>query len=145
MLSYILEDEFDQKSVLDMGSGTGVLAILAAYKGATAVEAIDIDAWCYENALENVARNNCSYINVRQGDATAIQGTFDVIVANINRNILLNDIPTYVRHITKGGRLYLSGFYLEDLELIKEKCKENNLTFESNKQKDNWISAKFVY
>lgn len=145
MLSYILEDDFDQKTVLDMGSGTGVLAILSAYKGASKIDAIDIDAWCYENALENVQRNDCSHINVSQGDASTINNQYDVILANINRNILLNDIPTYVSHLNKGGHLYLSGFYLEDLDLIKEKCAENGLSFVSNKQKDQWISAKFVY
>lgn len=145
MLSYILEDEFDQKSVLDMGSGTAVLAILAAYKGASKIQAIDIDAWCYENATENIERNNCSHIEVIQGDASAIKSQFDIVLANINRNILLVDIPTYVDHLNKGGRIYFSGFYLEDLELIKAKCIENNLTFVSYKQKDQWVSAKFVY
>lgn len=145
MLSYILEDEFDQKAVLDMGSGTAVLAILAAYKGASKIQAIDIDAWCYENATENIERNNCSHIEVIQGDASAIKSQFDIVLANINRNILLADIPTYVDHLNKGGRIYFSGFYLEDLELIKAKCIENNLTFVSYKQKDQWVSAKFVY
>ena len=145
MLSYILENEFDQKSVLDMGSGTAVLAILAAYKGASKIQAIDIDSWCYENATENVERNNCSHIEVIQGDASSIKEQFDVILANINRNILLTDIPTYVQHLNKGGSIYFSGFYLEDLDLIKEKCVENKLTFESYKQKDQWVSAKFVY
>jgi ribosomal protein L11 methyltransferase len=145
MLSYILENEFDQKSVLDMGSGTAVLAILAAYKGASKIQAIDIDSWCYENATENVERNNCSHIEVIQGDASSIKEQFDVILANINRNILLADIPTYVQHLNKGGSIYFSGFYLEDLDLIKEKCVENKLTFESYKQKDQWVSAKFVY
>lgn len=145
MLSYILENEFSQKSVLDMGSGTGVLAILTAYKGASTIQAIDIDAWCYENALENVDRNNCSHIEVIQGDATIIENQYDTILANINRNILLADIPTYVTHLKKGGQLFLSGFYLEDLDLIKEKCTQHQLTFESLKQKDQWVSAKFVY
>ncbi len=144
MLSYILEDDFDKKSVLDMGSGTAVLAILAAYKGASKIQAIDIDSWCYENALENVERNNCSHIEVIQGDASAIKKRYDVILANINRNILLADIPTYATHLNKGGIIYFSGFYLEDLELIKTKCQENKLTFNSYKQKDQWISAKFV-
>jgi ribosomal protein L11 methyltransferase len=144
MLSYILENDFKQKSVLDMGSGTAVLAILAAYKGAVKIQAIDIDAWCYENAIENVERNNCNYIEVIQGDASAIEDQYDVILANINRNILLTDIPTYVTHLNKGGSIYFSGFYLEDLDLIKAKCLENKLTFDSYKQKDQWISAKFV-
>ena len=128
-----------------MGSGTAVLAILAAYKGASKIQAIDIDSWCYENATENVERNNCSHIEVIQGDASSIKEQFDVILANINRNILLADIPTYVQHLNKGGSIYFSGFYLEDLDLIKEKCVENKLTFESYKQKDQWVSAKFVY
>ena len=94
MLQFILEHRFEDRSVLDMGSGTGVLAILAAMKGAAHIDAIDIDNWCYLNAQENVERNNCPQINVHEGDSDLLgPRKYDVILANINRNILLADIP----------------------------------------------------
>src|SRR5690606_37206842 len=96
MIQYILKNDFKNKSVLDMGCGTGVLAILAEKQGAVAVDAIDVDNWCYLNAIENVDRNECHHINVYQGDASLLSGKrYDVIIANINRNILLEDIPVY--------------------------------------------------
>lgn len=146
MLSHILENDFKNKSVLDMGCGTGVLAILAEKCGATALEAIDIDNWCYINSIENVERNGCRSITVKEGDASLLGDTkFDVILANINRNILLKDIPTYVSCLKKGGILFLSGFYLEDLEMISAKCGEFGLQFEKNLEKNNWVAAKYVF
>ncbi|KAG1648878.1 Ribosomal protein L11 methyltransferase [Nymphon striatum] len=105
--------------VLDMGSGTGVLAILTAMKGAKEIDAIDIDNWCYLNAKENVSRNNCEHVEVYEGDSSLLKGQrYDVIIANINRNILLNDIPKYASSLNKNGILFLSGFYVEDIEMI---------------------------
>ncbi len=145
MLQHILEGDFKNKSVLDMGCGTGVLAILTAMKGANHIDAIDIDNWCYVNAKENVARNNCEHINVYQGDASLLgQQKYDVIIANINRNILLADIPSYAKSLNANGALYLSGFYVEDLPIISASCQEVALKFEKNIEKNNWVAAKYV-
>lgn len=146
MLQHILATDFKNKAVLDMGSGTGVLAILAAMKGATEVDAIDIDNWCYLNAKENVARNNCNHINVFEGDANLLGSKkYDVIIANINRNILLNDIPTYVKCLNPNGILFLSGFYTEDIPVITAKCTEVGLKFEINFERNNWVAVKYIF
>ncbi|MDO6603539.1 50S ribosomal protein L11 methyltransferase [Arenibacter palladensis] len=146
MLQHILDHDFKGKSVLDMGSGTGVLAILAAMKGAVTIDAIDIDNWCYLNAKENVERNNCSHINVYEGTADLLTDQqYDIIIANINRNILLEDIPTYVKCLKKGGILFVSGFYKEDIPQISERCKEVGLKFEKNLEKNNWVAVKYVF
>ncbi|MDV7140809.1 50S ribosomal protein L11 methyltransferase [Maribacter sp. TH_r10] len=145
MLQFILAHDFKGKTVLDMGSGTGVLAILAEMRGAMSVDAIDIDNWCYLNAIENVERNNCKQIKVYEGDASLLKDQkYDVIIANINRNILLADIPEYAKCLTKGGQLFLSGFYKEDIPLISKKCSEYGLNFEKNLQKNNWVAVKYV-
>tara|TARA_R110000868_G_scaffold379928_1_gene645893 strand:+ start:7222 stop:8058 length:837 start_codon:yes stop_codon:yes gene_type:complete len=146
MLAHILQHDFNGKSVLDMGSGTGVLAILAAMKGAKHIDAIDIDNWCYLNAQENVERNNCSHINVFEGTADLlVDQKYDIIIANINRNILLEDIPAYVKCLNKGGILFLSGFYVQDIPQITERCKEVGLKFEKNLEKNNWVAVKYVF
>jgi ribosomal protein L11 methyltransferase len=145
MLQCILAHDFKGKSVLDMGCGTGVLAILAEMRGAASVEAIDIDNWCYLNAKENVERNDCKNITVFEGDATLLNNQkYDVIIANINRNILLSDIPVYSKCLTENGQLFLSGFYKEDIPLITEKCNENGLRIEKNLKKNNWVAVKYV-
>ncbi|GLU44018.1 50S ribosomal protein L11 methyltransferase [Allomuricauda sp. NBRC 101325] len=145
MLQHILDNDFEGKSVLDMGCGTGVLAILAKMKGAGETEAIDIDEWCFLNTEENVERNNCSDIKAMQGDASLLgDRTYDVILANINRNILLEDIPVYAKCLNKGGSLFLSGFYLEDLDVISAKCAAHGLEFEKKMEKNRWVSAKYV-
>ena len=146
MLQHILAHDFSGKSVLDMGCGTGVLAILAAMKGAKSIDAIDIDNWCYQNSLENVARNQCDYIRVREGDSSLLEGQkYDVIIANINRNILLADIPTYAKSLNDGGILFLSGFYERDVEIISKKCLEVALNFEKKLEKNNWVAVKYVF
>ena len=146
MLQFILENTFKGKTVLDMGCGTAVLAILAEMRGASKVDAIDIDDWCVENSEENVHRNHCKYISVKLGDASVLptSETYDTIIANINRNILLNDMEIYSKGLKKGGELYLSGFYKEDLPIIIECCNKLGLQFVENKEKNNWIAAKFV-
>ncbi|MRI02131.1 50S ribosomal protein L11 methyltransferase [Kriegella sp. EG-1] len=145
MLRYVLENDFNQKSVLDMGSGTGVLAILAEMRGATAVEAIDIDNWCYLNALENVERNNCKHIKVFEGDASllAMPNKYDIVLANINRNILLQDIPTYANILKSGGLLFLSGFYSEDIPMITDKCIESEMVFQNSLKNGEWVATAF--
>ncbi len=145
MIQHILGNDFKDKTVLDMGCGTGILAILAEMRGAKNVDAIDIDNWCYLNSLENVERNNCKNIRVFEGDASLLkQQKYDVIIANINRNILLKDIPIYVRHLSVGGQLFLSGFYDNDLTLITSKCNDNNLIFSEKITKNDWVSVQFI-
>ena len=146
MLQHILDHDYKDKSVLDMGSGTGVLAILAAMKGANTIDAIDIDNWCYLNAKENVARNQCDHIDVYEGDSSLLKDQkYDVIIANINRNILLADIPTYAKCLNENGVLFLSGFYKEDIPMISSKCAEVALKFEKNLEKNNWVAVKYVF
>ncbi|WP_412561437.1 50S ribosomal protein L11 methyltransferase [Winogradskyella sp. MIT101101] len=144
MIQHILKNDFKDKSVLDMGCGTGVLAILAEKVGATKLDAVDIDNWCYVNSLENVERNQCENISVHEGDVSFLQNQkYDCIIANINRNILLQDIPAYAKSLNKSGKLFLSGFYEDDLAFITQKCLENNLIFEDKTLKNRWIAAQF--
>ena len=145
MIQHILKNDFKEKSVLDMGCGTGVLAILAEKVGAIQLDAIDIDNWCYLNSIENVQRNNCKNISVFEGDVSILKNKYDIIIANINRNILLEDIPVYAKHLTEKGQLFLSGFYNEDLELIISKCEENQLNLNGKLRKNNWIAAEFSF
>lgn len=146
MLQHILSHDMKGKSVLDMGSGTGVLAILADMKGAKIVDAIDIDHWCYLNAKENVVRNHCKNIRVYEGDSSLLkEQKYDIIIANINRNILLSDIPKYANCLNGKGRLFLSGFYEDDIPMISSKCKEVALKFEKNLKKNNWVAVKYVF
>lgn len=145
MIQHILKNDFKNKSVLDMGCGTGVLAILAEMKGAKPLDAIDYDNWCYLNSLENVDRNNCHHITVLEGDASLLQNQkYDIIIANINRNILLNDMASYAKCLNSNGMLFLSGFYKEDIPVIEEECNKHNLTFVESLEKNNWVALKFV-
>lgn len=144
MIKYLLELNFRNKKVLDMGSGTGVLAILAAMRGSTDITAIDIDEWAYNNAIENIQRNNTEYISVLLGDASLLKDQeFNVIIANINRNILLNDIPVYAECLSGNGQLLLSGFYIEDLDAIKACAGSEGLVFISHKEQNRWVAACF--
>ena len=132
------------KRILDMGCGTGVLAMLAEMRGAQPIDAIDIDSWAYENTLENIGLNGCQHIQVYEGDATLLSGKqYDVIIANINRNILLQDIPTYASCLADDGMLLLSGFYEEDIALITETCNAHHLYFVANLKRNNWVACKF--
>jgi ribosomal protein L11 methyltransferase len=145
MIQHILRNDFEGKTVLDMGCGTGVLAILAEMKGATSVDAIDIDNWCYINSLENVERNHCKQISVYEGDASLLNGKqYDIVIANINRNILLNDLTTYVDTMNKDGVLLLSGFYHQDIPLIEEACNALTLKLDEKIERNNWVALKFV-
>ena len=144
MISEILKLDLTSKELLDMGCGTAVLAILAHMKGAGRVVAIDIDEWAYNNALENIRLNNTNDIQVALGGAEQIPafGTFDIVFANINRNILLNDIRHYSECMKPGAFLYMSGFYVQDIPAIEEECKHNGLALLSHTEKNNWAAVK---
>ncbi|MBO6607653.1 50S ribosomal protein L11 methyltransferase [Psychroserpens sp.] len=144
MIQHILRNEFQDKSVLDMGCGTGVLAILAEMKGANPIDAIDYDNWCYINSLENVERNNCKAITVMESDASLLPGrTYDIVIANINRNILLQDMSTYVETLNENGNLFLSGFYEEDIPIIEAECAKHNLRLTDVLKRNDWVALKF--
>jgi len=149
MLDHILDLDCEGKTVLDMGSGTGVLAILAAMKGAKDVDAIDIDHWCYLNATENVQRNDCAFIKVYEGTADLLsEQPFDakkyqIVLANINRNILLEDMAKYVSLLSPKGHLLMSGFYDQDLGMIKEKAQSLGLEYIRHNEKNDWVAAVF--
>ena len=133
------------KKTLDMGCGTGILAIFAEMKGAQPIDAIDIDTWCYENSIENVERNNCEHINVYEGDAALLKDKkYDVLIANINRNILLNDMSTYANCLNDNGILLLSGFYKEDISIIEKEISKYDLKIDSVIERNNWVSLKCV-
>lgn len=145
MLRWILSDSMQGKKVLDMGCGTAVLGILAKMRGADYVLGVDIDEWCKENATESAAINNID-MEIKLGDASILPkgNTFDVILANINRNILLADMDKYVACLNNGGNLYMSGFYTEDIPVIKEKAESLGLKYEDFKEKNNWVAVKFL-
>lgn len=145
MLRWILSDSMQGKKVLDMGCGTAVLGILAKMRGADYVMGVDIDEWCKENATESAAINNID-MEIKLGDASILpkENTFDVILANINRNILLADMDKYVACLNNGGNLYMSGFYTEDIPVIKEKAESLGLKYEDFKEKNNWVAVKFL-
>ncbi len=144
MLQQLILLSLENVKVLDMGCGTGILAIMASLRGARDITAIDIDPWCVENATENVKQNNCPFIKVMEGNISTIIGEqFQLILANINRNILLSDIPAYAKALSPAGLFLVSGFYIEDLPVIKEKCQEVGLSFLSHIERNHWVSAKF--
>ena len=142
----LLDADLQGKSVLDMGCGTSILAILASMRGANPVTAIDIDDWCVNNSRDNIALNGISNITVELGDANLLEGRapFDVIIANINRNIILADMPQYAACMHSGSELYMSGFYLEDIPAIREKAESLGMTFVHHREKNNWVAVKFV-
>lgn len=146
IIGELLDSELKGKSVLDMGCGTSILAILARMRGAQCCTAIDIDEWCVRNSLENIELNKMDRIDVSQGDASSLtgKGPFDVIIANINRNILLNDIKHYTACMRSGSELYMSGFYVEDIPLIRKEAEKHGLSFVHHKEKNRWAAVKFV-
>ncbi len=139
------EAEVKGKTVLDMGCGTAILAILAAKMGAGHVYGIDIDAVAAASAFDNARRNRVSrHVETYCGDASLLQmGKYDILLANINRNILLQDIPTYSRSLRKDGLLFVSGFYTEDLPMIQGMAEANGLEFMEDDSMDNWCCACF--
>ena len=144
MIQHLLNLNLDNKKVLDMGCGTGILAIFAEMKGANPTDAIDIDNWCYLNSLENIGRNNCQFISVFEGDSSLlINKKYDVIIANINRNILLADMKTYTNSLNQNGILLLSGFYKEDILVINQEVSKFNLKLETTIERNNWVALKY--
>lgn len=133
------------RRVLDMGCGTGILAIMAGELGAAEIVAVDIEDWTVENARENAELNKCSQMEVRLGGAETIAGEkpFDIILANINRNVLLEDMPAYKAVLKPEGWLLLSGFYTEDLPVLQQKAETLGLQYQSHRVKNNWVSAIF--
>lgn len=145
MIQHLLTMDIQNKKVLDMGCGTGILAIFAELKGANAIDAIDIDTWCYENSMENVQRNNCEYISVQKGDSSLLPGnSYDLIIANINRNILLSDMKVYTDCLRKNGTLLLSGFYQEDIQMIDDEVLKHGLTYQNKIIRNRWAALKYL-
>ncbi len=146
ILGELLDADLKGKSVLDMGCGTSILAILASMRGADPVTAIDIDDWCVNNSRDNIALNHIDNITVELGDASLLKGRkpFDIIIANINRNILLNDMPAYASCMHSGSELYMSGFYVQDIPVIREKAESLGMEFVHNREKNNWTAVKFI-
>lgn len=144
MIAQLLAIDVSGKRVLDMGCGTGILAILACMKGANSITGIDIDEWAYENTLENVRKNKCSQIIVKQGGAALLQNcSYDVILANINRNILLADMEAYAKTMSSGSKIAFSGFYTSDISHIDTKARTLGLRLLRQSEKNNW--AALVY
>ncbi len=145
MVQHLLDLDVSDKKVLDMGCGTGILAIFAEMKGAKPIDAIDIDRWCYENSIENAGRNNCEHITVYEGDSALLKDRrYDVIIANINRNILLADMKIYTDCLEKEGTLLLSGFYKEDITTIDQEVSKYGLTLEKQLERSNWVALKYM-
>ncbi|KAB5392983.1 50S ribosomal protein L11 methyltransferase [Bacteroides fragilis] len=146
IIGELLDSELTGKSLLDMGCGTSILAILARMRGAKPCTAIDIDEWCVRNSIENIELNGVTDIAVSQGDASALQGKgpFDVVIANINRNILLNDMKQYVACMHPGSELFMSGFYIDDIPAIHREAEKHGLTFVHHQEKNRWAAVKFV-
>ena len=144
MVLLLLETDCHQKSIVDMGTGTGVLAILSEKKGATNILAIDNDPWCIENTLENIATNQCKNIRTKLTDQLSETLLFDSVLANINRNILLEQMDAYAKALKPEGNLLLSGFYVEDLGIIRSKCESLGFRFIRNFEKNQWVAALFI-
>lgn len=146
MISRILQDDMTGLEVLDMGCGTSILAILARMRGAAHCTAVDIDEWCVSNSLENIALNHIDGIDVCLGDASVLadKGPFDLVIANINRNILLADLCRYVPRMKPGAAIYMSGFYTEDVPVLQETCESLGLKLVDVHSMDNWACIKCI-
>ncbi|MCR4660095.1 MAG: 50S ribosomal protein L11 methyltransferase [Bacteroidales bacterium] len=142
MLSFVAQEPLAGKRLLDMGTGTGVLAILAKMRGAAYVEAVDVDEWAYNNAVENSALAGVE-IHPRLGDATTLSGCFDIVLANINKNILLRDMEAYVNVLGEHGVLVVSGFYEHDCADLTSRAAQFGFTLASTKTDEGWAAMKF--
>ena len=137
-------ESLENKRILDMGCGTSILAILAALKGANC-DAIDIDSWCIENSLENAERNKVSINAWQDNSCQRAEGPYDIILANINRNILLDQVSDYVTHMNASSELWVSGFYIEDLPILTEAFSVHGLRLSESTDLDRWVAAKFRF
>lgn len=146
IISELLEADLKGKSVLDMGCGTSILSILASKRGANPITAIDIDEWSVNNSRDNIKLNQISNITVELGDANLLKGrpAFDVIIANINRNILLADMDKYAACMHPGSELFMSGFYVEDIPAIQSKAESLGMEFVHHREKNRWVAVKFI-
>lgn len=146
MLRALLDSRLEGKRVLDMGCGTALLGILARKHGAAAVTAIDIDEFAYENALENVRLNGTPEIDVRLGGCDALREGewFDVVVANINRNILLADMGHYAAHMRPGSTIFISGFYTDDMEVLRAEAARHGLRYDRYAEDGRWAMMQFT-
>lgn len=145
MMKYILDSEMEGKSVIDMGTGTGILAILSKMRGASKVTGIEIDPFACENAIENVALNHVD-VKILCGDATTLEKLepADYFFANINRNVITDDISNYAKSLKSGGIMYLSGFYKEDIPIVSASATKENLELVSTLEDNNWVALKLV-
>ncbi len=136
--------DFENKTVLDMGSGTGILAILAEKLGCKEAVAIDIDEWAYHNTIDNLKLNDCAKIKVQEGGAELLTepNKYEVVLANINRNILTNDMESYVASMRKGAEIYFSGFYTSDVTIIEKEANNNGLSMIDTKEREGWAMVK---
>ena len=146
MLKSQLDIDHAGKKVLDAGCGTAILAVMAEKLGASEVLAYDNNAWSTENAPENIELNSCSHVKIQEGIISTIDANppYDIILANINRNVLLEEIPAYVSHLSDGGTLLLSGFYTEDESQIQETAEGAGLQLQSKRERNNWSCMRFV-
>ena len=138
--------DFENKTVLDMGSGTGILAILAEKLNCEKAVAIDIDEWAFQNTIDNIELNVCKKIEVLEGGAELLTETnkYELVLANINRNILVNDMKHYTSSMKKGGIIYMSGFYTSDVSIIQEEANKQGLTFVNVAEREGWALVQFV-
>ena len=146
MLGELLESDLNGCSLLDMGCGTAILAILGRMRGATPCTAIDIDDWCVRNSLENISLNGVDQISVYHGDASILsdKGPFDYVIANINRNILLADMACYVERMNPGATLLMSGFYVDDIPVLRAEAERLGLRFVHHRENNRWALLRFT-
>ncbi len=143
---WLMDNEMEGRTVMDMGCGTGILGIVAKKRGAERVDAVDIDEWSVKNTKANAELNGVT-INAWEGDASAVENKkeeYDIFIANINRNILMDGMGRYAKSIKRGGKLVISGFLEEDMETLKECCKENGLEYKGMDKDDVWRMMWFI-
>ena len=146
IISELLDSDLTGRSLLDMGCGTAILAILARMRGAQPCTAIDIDDWCVRNSEENIALNGVDQISVYHGDASILRdkGPFDYVIANINRNILLADMTHYVARMNPGATLLMSGFYVEDIDVLRAEAERLGLIWQHHRENNRWAAIRMV-